>query len=231
MKSLRVILTAIFLGWTCPVSASPVGNPAKLSQDETRHFFTTGYEGSFVFDRDLDKNNAEVDELQDSYIRLSYVPDTHIMEVYGLLGTMRFKYNQDNPTYDTDYGFAYGFGTRTQLWQNENGTAVGLDAKYRRSKPDLDEPAVFTREEVKYQDWQVALGVSQKLKEHLTPYAGVRYNDVSITDVPGIPDQNSDDVIGLFTGLDIEATDNLVFNLEGGFINESAINGGVTWRF
>lgn len=218
------------LMWIVSSHAAPVGNPTRLTEPQ-KNSVSAGYEGSIVFDRDLEKNNAELDELQDSYAKLSYIPEELPVEFYGLLGTMRLEAKQGNAQYDTDFGFAYGFGATTQLWNNDEGTAIGLDGKYRRSKPDIDDSTFNNNGRAKYQDWQVALGISQQIEENLTPYGGIKYNDVSITGVPGFAGQNSDHVIGLFAGLDMDASKNLSFNLEGSFITETAVSGAATWRF
>lgn len=230
MRKLMLLTVVSVFGWTFHAYALPVGGWSMLSQEE-EHNFTGGYEGSFVFERELDTRNAEIDELNDSFAKFSYIPGEYPVELYGLLGVMRFEVDQGSAHYDTDYGFAYGFGGKTVLWQSEQNTAIGLDAKYRRSEPEIDESTFSNRGEATYQDWQVALGVSQEIKENITPYGGIKYNDVSITDVAGFADQNSEDVIGLFAGLEVKASENLALNVEGSFVNESAITGGVAWHF
>jgi long-subunit fatty acid transport protein len=230
-KTIIIFASCVFLTWSYQSSAAPVGNPTNVKQVEGQNW-SGDAEVTFVFDRDLDRANGELDEEREAYAKIGYIPDAYPVEFYGLLGTMSFEVNQGSLHYETDYGLAYGFGAKAQIWKDDDsGTAVGLDAKYRRSEPEIDESTFGDGGDVTYQDWQIALGVSQKIENNLTPYGGIKYNDVSIKDLERFSNQNSDDVIGLFVGVDYAVSDTLALNIEGNFVNETALTGAIAMKF
>lgn len=226
---LALTLLAVF-GFSGAAVAAPVGNPAQLQTDEEQTF-KVGYEGEYVVERELKR--GELEDGQSHAVKMAYGVGPG--EVYGLLGATEFEVNQTaNTHYNTDYGFLYGGGARAQLWNNLEGTAIGVDGRYRRSEPDVDEAMIggtsVTRSDVTYQDWQVALGISQEIG-NVVPYGGVKYSDVDISDVSGFADAESDHVIGPFAGVTAMATENLAFNIEGHYYDETSVTGGVTWQY
>ena len=233
-RVLGVFLALVFIG-TTEVVASPVGNPTEMrSGDEAG--FAAGAEGSLVFDRDLESRDAEIDHLNDLYGKVSYTLEEFPLEFYGLLGTMQFEVDERNDSsYETDYGFAYGIGAKMKIWEGDEGTAVGIDAKYRRSEPDIDEAVrngvPVNMDDVTYEDWQTALGVSHKLNEKLTPYGGIKLSDVDISSVGAFSEQESDDIFGIFAGLVYAVKEDLDVNVETQLVNETAISGSVSWWF
>ncbi len=232
MRKYLWLAAVLFLSYSAVLYAAPVGNPTKLSGGSQGLY--PGYEGGYVFDRDLDRGNDELERAQDHYAKISYVFDNP-MKVYGLVGGTKFRVTQDGDSYyRTEFGLGYGGGMKGRLWQNDQGTALGYDAKYRRSQPDVDQAVLngssVRMEEVTYQDWQTALGISQKMGG-VEPYVGVKYNDVDIDDTGKFPQQNSEHVIGPFAGLDIPASKDVVLNVEGHLVTETALTGGLTMRF
>lgn len=229
----RTMLTAmvILLIQGVNVSAETAGNPSDLKLTEVEDPRTgVTFESTAVFDRDLEKG-AQLDEAQNFFTRFFYKPEEFPVELYVLAGVMRFEVDQGVRYFETDYGFAFGFGARSDIWSNGEGTAVGLDLKYRRSEPDIDESTFGSRQDATYQDWEVALRASRELNENLKPYAGVKYDDARISGVPGFASQNSEHVVGLFGGADISLTDELTFNVETSIISEYALTGGIEWKF
>ncbi len=229
-----MMLTAIVILLTlgADASAEPVGNPSnlKLSEVEENNFGVT-FESTVVFDRDLENGGAQLDEAQDFYTRFFYQLAEFPVELYVLAGLMQFEVDRGVQYFDTDYGFAFGFGAESEIWTNGEGTAVGLGLQYRRSEPDIDESTFGSRGDATYQDWEVALKASRELSEYFKPYAGVKYDDARISGVPGFASQNSEHVVGLFGGADFTLTDELTFNVETSIISEYALTGGIEWKF
>ena len=228
MKLKTIVTALLFWFGSINVSAAPAGNPANLKLTVVDdHNFGVAFESTLVFERELERSNAELDEAQDFYTRFFYKLEEFPVELYVLAGLMRFEAQQGGLHFDTDFGFAYGFGARSEVWSNGEGTAVGLDLQYRRSEPDIDESTF----DATYQDWEAAVRVSQEITERVTPYAGVKYDDARISGVPGFADQNSEHVIGLFGGADFTMTDELAFNVQANIISEYALTGSIAWRF
>lgn len=227
-------LIAAFLFWigSISVSAAPAGNPAnlKLTVVDDRNF-GLAFESTLVFERELERSNAELDEAQDFYTRFFYKLEEFPVELYVLAGLMRFEVEQGSRHFDTEYGFAYGFGARSEVWSNNDGTAVGLDLKYRRSEPDIDNSTFGPRQDATYQDWEIAVKVSQEMTDQVKPYAGIKYDDARISGVPGFAAQNGEHVIGLFGGAEFMMTDEVAFHVQANIISEYALTGSVLWRF
>lgn len=236
-----VLVVAAALVWSAEVIAAPIGNPAKDIK-KTEEPLSIGYEGGFVFNRDLD-DDTEL-ESHSHAARLGYVLG-NLAEVYAVAGVFDLEnsgtVSGTKVVLDTDTAFIWGVGGTLPLVEFDNGARVGLTGKYRRAKPDLDKITVggasasVTDSDFKYQDWVLALGAGYPT-DFGTPYFGVKYSDVALSDltVSGTTfdaDSNSDEKIGVFVGLDFEATDSLFINVEGRFIDETALSVNAGFKF
>jgi hypothetical protein len=72
------------------------------------------------------------------------------------------------------------------------------------------------------------LGVTKEL-DRFIPYVGVKYSDAKLTS--GEPKEVADENVGVFVGTDFSITDSLVLNVEGRFVDETAVSFGVTYEF
>ena len=81
-------------------------------------------------------------------------------------------------------------------------------------------------------DWQLSLLLSKDY-EYISPYLGFKIsrNDL-IHKVEGESKRKkSEDLFGLFTGLDIYLNDEFRLNLEGRFIDETALSAAFVHKF
>ena len=94
--------------------------------------------------------------------------------------------------------------------------------------------------------WELALSISKQFEQFL-PYAGVKYADRKIdvastftgldgsgTTVGSMEEKYTfkpEDTIGIFVGTDYNVTENLTLNVEGKFVNETAIAFGASYKF
>ncbi|MCX5715284.1 MAG: hypothetical protein NTV07_00105 [Candidatus Omnitrophica bacterium] len=161
---------------------------------------------------------------------------------------------------DTSSGFAWGLGLKALLFDIKNPRIKIIgDGSYRTT--DLDphkgyfnaEATGIDKNNSKFviREWQVALlaatemdlsaikGRSETLKGYkLCPYAGVKYSDVSArirmvaSGATYYPNNiESDRKFGIVTGLDLTGDDNIAVNVEGRFIDETAVSAGVSALF
>ncbi len=182
------------------------------------------------------------------------------LDVYVKIGMADYKLNTIfNDTLDlysfpfrmnSDSDFAYGLGLKGK-YEFVKNWLIGYDLQYLRSKQDVKitkikttcEPTGVFKSTV-FQDWHAALYLGRKLK-NFTPYLGVRYSDARIKtkeladESVWLPSEpwihnikfEAEYNVGVFLGTDYNITKNLSINLEGRFIDETAISTAVQYKF
>ena len=177
---------------------------------------------------------------------------------YAILGgaeakKQQFKIDSRKIKFETDYDFVWGVGGTAMLYETKlegmgNGQLrIGVDGRYRQSHLKVDKvvrdgvsynasDAAVTQSKYELEQWQVALAVSYQI-EQIIPYVGVKYSDATgeaITTISGTKYKNdfeNDDNVGIFVGGDILINDSFTANIEGRFIDETALSLGATLRF
>jgi len=175
---------------------------------------------------------------------------------YAILGAAEAKkqtFNIDGTKikWDTKYDFVWGVGGTAMLYETKlegmgNGTLrIGVDGKYRQSHLKVDKIAIngveqadtdVTQSKYELEQWQVALAVSYQI-DQIIPYVGVKYSDATgeaVTTISGTKYKNdfeNEDNVGIFVGGDILINDSFTANIEGRFIDETALSLGATLRF
>ena len=149
----------------------------------------------------------------------------------------------DKLKFDTDTDFAYGFGLKGTYNLNEN-LLLGCDLQYRRSKHEAegkDTPVSGAESSTTYksfviQEWHVAPYIAKKLG-NFVPYLGVRYSDAKL-DIERPDSSNfgevkaeADNNVGVFVGTDYKLGENWKLNLEGRFVDETAMSFAATYKF
>lgn len=157
-----------------------------------------------------------------------------------------------------DNAFAYGFGMKG-TYPLKNDWFIGCDVQYLRHKNDVKETDSWTEYEygskgvltgtsahsaeakgdVTFQEWQVAPYIAKKIG-NFVPYLGGKYSGVSVSaKVKWEGDDEdaekmkfrADDHFGVFLGTDYKLGDSWKLNIEGRFVDETAMNLGATYRF
>ena len=175
---------------------------------------------------------------------------------YAILGAAEakkqaFDINGTKVQWNTKYDFVWGAGGTAMLYETKlegmgNGTLrIGVDGKYRQSHLKVDNISVngteqaasaVTQSKYELEQWQVALAVSYQI-DQIIPYVGVKYSDATgeaVTTVSGTKYKNdfeNKDNVGIFVGGDILLNDSFTANIEGRFIDETALSLGATLRF
>jgi len=172
-------------------------------------------------------------------------------EVYVKLGGADYKFRTDiedqfgNPEgvakINTKWGFAYGGGLKAAYEFKDGpvkGLLVGADMQYLRHRQkfrarttDLIGEDTSTGK-VTLQEWQFGPFVGYKIMKFL-PYVGVKYSDVRLK-FKGEEETikfKADDHVGAFVGLTYDIIPQVKLNLEGRFIDETALNFNVIFKF
>ncbi len=203
----------------------------KEQADDTEYYFYGGKIGLLLMDR--------------------FIP-------YSILGTAKAKkqtYTDSNckVQWETDYDFVWGVGGTALIYSTEPGKigegvlSIGADGRFRQSHLSIDAvvlngaahksgDASLTASKYELLEWQVALEVAYQYKQ-IVPYVGVKYSDsdgkaqATINGNPFQVDFENKDNVGIFVGGDIVMNDYATLNIEGRFIDETALSLAGTVRF
>ncbi len=151
-----------------------------------------------------------------------------------------------NDKLKTGNAFAYGAGLKG-AYALPGDWLIGADAQYLRHKhgykattsgtyvDPLIGRAAFegsSKGKITFQEWQVAPYVAKKLG-NFTPYLGVKYSDLMVENKSEAGKENykADDNVGVFVGTDCKIGEHWKLNLEGRFIDETAMSLGAAYRF
>jgi len=94
----------------------------------------------------------------------------------------------------------------------------------------------LTSSKFELEEWQIALEVAYQYKQ-IVPYVGVKYGDATgeaVATINGAKFKNdfeNEDNVGIFVGGDIIINDSITANIEGRFIDETALSLAGTVRF
>jgi len=234
-----------------------VSYPASIGEVETQGQgrFSIGINQEFLFNRNLkfDKANHDIvgivigklrmDELNETIIKISYGLFDNF-DVYAESGIADFKTkinysgtNNGEGIYDGDSGFTYGLGIKGTR-QFENNWLVGADLRYLRQTNDWSIGGDFQGEGGKatIQEWHLAPYIGYKI-ENLIPYFGIKYSGLKIkTEWAGVDKgkyekYSAADNVGVFFGADYKLTESWALNLEGRFVDETAMSFGTIYKF
>lgn len=166
---------------------------------------------------------------------------------------------EDIGTFKGKSAFAWGLGAKG-VYPLENDWFLGVQAQYLRHRnslknkmtekesgtfevtagPDIGTTGTYASAEeemlwnakVTVQEWQIAPYVAKKLG-NFVPYFGVKYSDQrsNYKDEDTKIKIKADDNFGVFLGTDYKIGKNFSLNIEGRFIDETAMTVGATYRF
>ena len=203
--------------------------------------------------------SSEIDQSQAVLAKVDYAFNENY-SLYGKLGMADLETKltgvsgADRAPYKLDYGFgfAWGIGGKASYPIGQDGLRAILDLQYLRWESSLDsltvngtKPSSVSASDVAVSDLSLS-GILAKGWGNFTPYLGVKLSRVIVdygtvshagvtvgsTSFLGFTgDFESDNNIGMITGAEYKVTDNLSLNVEGRFIDETAVTGGLTYRF
>lgn len=158
-----------------------------------------GYWGYFCFDHKMklqDGPNIDNFEIFTNAGMLIFNINNRI-DIYGAIGNSSIYFDSNIATFgfigsgrlelQTDSSTSYSAGVRITLWEYED-TAIGLDARYFRTNPDirritvLASTSVFPDEriDITYREWQFGLSIAKKVKMFV-PYFAIKWGDSDVS--------------------------------------------------
>lgn len=228
--------------------AAPVGNIASPAVEKGKFGIKAGAEADFVFSRELDVEDEDVELEANFYTaKISYTLLDRL-DIYAILGSLSGaevteKYGSTTLKYGVDDAFVWGAGLTVLAYEWDNGFRVGIDGKYRSSEPGISSINLngtdysLVDSEGSFKEWQFALAVSKQFGKFI-PYAGVKYSDMELSakgTISGTVYQTDKvggkNLTGLFVGASFLPKDNISINIEGRFIDETAMNVGLSYKF
>ncbi|MBI4335927.1 MAG: hypothetical protein HY589_04655 [Candidatus Omnitrophica bacterium] len=206
-----------------------------------------------------DSLKFDIEDMNQVYAKLA-LGLTPYFNIYTKLGASDSgEIERDNVSSDkrikieTDYGFLWGVGISgtKEIFEGWN---IGLDTQFNSWSVDVDTidvqgtKATSVSGEIVNYELQVTPVVSKKFSIaaynwNLTPYVGVPVNffltktDSQIKFIYSGSNQTEswvqkgDDNVGVLVGADLEITQNIALQVEGRFIDETAITAGGSYRF
>jgi opacity protein-like surface antigen len=251
MKRIKMLLLlGLVISLCLPVAVYSTSIGGAETQGEGK--VGIGVEQEFVFDRDMkfDKANwdlgtisigkVEIDSLSRTMTKASYgVLDN--LDVYVKLGLADFKseisYNTRKGIYDAKNAFVYGLGMKG-VYDLADDWLIGVDLQYLRHRHNWTPKGDWQGEGNKaiIQEWQIAPYLAKRLG-NFVPYVGVKYSDVRMktrwagVDAGDWEKYKADDNFGIFLGTDYKLKKNWKLNLEGRFVDETAVSVACVYRF
>ena len=176
------------------------------------------------------------------------------LDVYLKAGSANYNFKGDVYVGDTKTvdenlsskdSFLYGLGFKV-AHEFKQGWIVGFDAQYLTtdlnlnfSATNLSTGAVANAKytNCRIQEWHIAPYIAKRIA-NFTPYIGARYSDLRLDQSsPNDPNRWNNLVfnavynIGVFTGMDCNFGDSFKLNVEGRFVDETAMSVGLAYRF
>ncbi len=178
---------------------------------------------------------------------------------YAILGgaqanKQQFKIGANKVRWDTNYDYVWGIGCTAILYEKEINEMeggimrIGIDGRYRQSYLDVNKIKLNDNDALKASDpsvkqakyelkqWQVALGIAYQL-DQAVPYIGVKFANSAGKAAARIGSENfvnkfdNKGDVGIFLGSDFIINDSFTINIEGRFLDETALSMGAATRF
>lgn len=171
---------------------------------------------------------------------------------------MEYKYLIRGLSYTSELkdAFIYGLGFNALINKWDNGLEIGVNASYRRSVMELDTTTIdsitykrgdlSSLEDGDFVEYQGALEAAWKMGSFI-PYVGVKYSEVEVDAIFTVlgerrdaTGKNAGENFGAFVGFTFApglsgsqqpVIDQYTINVEGRFIDEEAINVGISYKF
>ena len=191
-----------------------------------------GYQVNVVLKHELNGSHGKI-ETDQHYLDLSYgVLDWFVFDGKAGIGDT-VKEGGDLPKIDYGYSFAGGYGFRMRFYDSPDSGVRLVGGFHHISVHPQDKTVDGRRYESFLDDWQLDLLCSKQLGK-FTPYAGGKgsvFEHVYRVDKGDrrrvSPRYNG----GVIAGFDVKVKDDVTVNVEGRFIDENAISGGVYYTF
>ena len=271
--AIPVVMIFFSAGKVMSMPTDADSNTAQMTSPESRFSFAAGASSDFVLGRDLEAGehiersnwsgaNLYFDPTEKLHLSLFLgVQEAEIKNLRASLSTGGIAGIRARASTGSDFAFKLGGKydlMNFELLPDRENAKLFASGGYRYTNPTVESAVTDTgiqpsalAAEVRFQEWQAAMGVSQRFDGFLTgvafiPYLGAKYSDLNLnlegeitfpvgvgTNASAVTGQRgSEHVIGMFVGLQILAwEERLSFDVEGRFYDETAVyvNAHMRW--
>ena len=224
---------------------------------DTDFIVTASGEIDLTFDQNL-KHAADDTEYYFFGVKTGLLVADRFMP-YAMLGgaaanKQQFQIGSHKVRWDTDYDYAWGLGCTAMVFEKELSSfkqgilRIGIDGKYRQSFLDVNKVKLDDNTALKANDpnlieavyelkqWQTAVGISYQINQ-MVPYLGLKYSgsagraSANISSGEFVNKFANKYNVGIFLGGDFVVNDSFTLNIEGRFIDETALSISGATRF
>ncbi|MBU0633573.1 MAG: hypothetical protein KKA52_00750 [Candidatus Omnitrophica bacterium] len=263
-RLIYLVVSAIFLLVQLEVFAAPVNLPQGVKGKEgvflnEKIAGVVDVSGSVLYDNFSRKiksggDSGKIDaNFYGGQVGLTFSDRFDFYALFGGLSDAELK-NSDlgsDVTFEFEDKLMWGLGLSAIIheWE-DSGIQIFGDGNYRQSRNISVDAIVidgvrYTKDqftpgssiEAKWDEWQVALGISKKF-DYFIPYVGVKYSDIKTSakaTVSGTSYQSdaakSKGKVGPFIGVSILPMKGVSIDLGGRFVDETAFSAKATIRF
>lgn len=248
-----VIVGAFLMVFAATALAASLGD-AVTALEQGKVSITSEY--THVFDRDFNEASEKVDKYDQGYLNIGY-GITENLKLYTKLGIADMNIKGETSLNETtkeeyDFGFLWGGGISGNI-RLQSDYIVGFDAQYTAWNTDFDAITVNGEAGTKlagklenselqgtlYAGKEICIGNSDK---KLFPYIGIKLArfeseckglsfETSTTAYVGTGTSKNDNSLGVVVGASLKMSENLKANIEGQFMDETGVTGGLTYIF
>jgi hypothetical protein len=225
-KIINVVVTIVFTFGFCSAAMSDtIGNPTATVGDRM-----SAVDVSVDFtNRDIDVEGGGDDDVDSNRILVKGTYGIEPINIYAKLGVANVEVDDA----DGDYGLAFGFGIKATVHETPNAK-VGIGLQYLSFESEDTVNGVDYEADVS-SEIDIFAGVSYLgLQNNITPYGGLVISmidgDLEVEGW-GSADFEEDDTLGIFAGIDFDASDQFKAGVELRLINETSITLKVSYLF
>ncbi len=256
----KILMIAILLGFVAsPLFAAAITDATKpLGSLKPSLTVEDNYIFKRTIDKGASQNTFDTEKINQVYgkLALGLIEGLNIYTKLGASNTGTIKdYNDsgENRRIETDYGFLWGVGT-SYVKEISNGWSLGVDAQFDYWKSDAnkikynDTAASSVSGSIINYEIQGTPFIAKKIdipsfKWSLDPYLGVKFSyfktetDKQLTYSTGAVNRTDSwslrgkDYVGIVVGSDLQINKHIALQVEGRFIDETAITAGGTYKF
>ena len=222
------LLFSVFCLLSSVCQAAPVYGPKMPKRSQ----WFIGFETNLVFKRAMNKNLGDAESNQYFYNTSYGLYDWFSFDGKLGMGDTEFD-TREAGKLDFGSGLSGGYGARVRLYNNkENGTRAIFGFHHISAHPPKE-----TVDSVKYaaiwDEWQVSLLLSKAIGM-IEPYVGVKASELFIIRKDNITDEwawnGARRHFGAIAGLAIELPHNWNLDVEGRFIDETALSVALSYK-
>jgi len=226
-KQVVYLIFLIIFGVTGSVHAAPAYG-TKMPQQQQVYL---GGQTHWVDERDLEEGHGDMTSLQ-HFLLISYgITDWLTLDLKGGAGnTHQTPDGGDEISYPAYMAGGYGF--RIRLYEQD-----AMKAVFGFQHISVHPYSVFVgnvKHKAVIDDWQLSFLGSYALK-HFTPYAGARWSRMDYIhwteDERDRVKSDLDRSFGIITGVDIPVHEKVWINVEGDFVDATAVTASLNFHF